>query len=461
MSRGEKSILFCVSLALCVYGAYTYLIAVRALLAPTWPIEYDSFYYLLELRRYAESGTGFFTRHLPFFYFFGKISAVLGWNELQTFRFIVVGSTLAFIGALFALAFDRKRPYAAFLIAYLAFSSKILFYAHYGFLKQAVGMGAFAAFLAFFVRARLGHRPWIRICCLAAALCFGVLAALFHKSTGFLVLIFSFFMLRPEFWSRFKSKSNWTKRAALAIGVFAVLFVFLCLQRRLDLKQFFTVMWPPDWYGYWIHHVISPREFGEYVSYPLCATVMAVALISLRGKWEEPHLALLIFWGLAFFFFTENAWRFGLTSAWIFFIALALFQRVPESDGLPPRDLVLKGYVVLFALGSLALSDKPRAVGPGMDVELIPRNREWLVKWIPPTATVVAPHGVEFRVTYFLGLDAVQDMPARTDGRPLYRITGGQKRTPTCIDNPGSFKGDWQTVDCAVLDSWWRILRIR
>ncbi|MDB5037009.1 MAG: hypothetical protein JWQ35_537, partial [Bacteriovoracaceae bacterium] len=146
-----------------------------------WPVEYNSFYYLVELREYASTGSGYYSPFLPFFFVLSKIQHFFGLSDIETYNSVVIASFLIFAGALAAMSYDKKRPFVAPAMIFILLSSRMIFFAHYSYLKQAAGVAFFASYLGFVHLAKTVDRRSIKNILFGFAFFSIVIASAFHK----------------------------------------------------------------------------------------------------------------------------------------------------------------------------------------------------------------------------------------------------------------------------------------
>ncbi len=436
-------------------GACAFIARIDWLSKRRYPLDYDGFYYLQELASRQLDGKGYYHQGFhPFFSTVSSIGSLFRLEPLQTLHLSILVSLLLFAVALALLAWNTNRRFPAAALFALALQSEPLFYLHYGYTKQGLGTAlaacGFALLLFHDFRAsrpdRLSFAGLICIC----------LGAVTHLFAGVLAAV----LLYLKLWEREGSRRPVAASAGLLLsGVIALalysrgVFSGLRLESQLAWEWAYSKGW------------LSSLEVNQYRYYALlgCSVILAAAVSALRSR---------MFWGLAllWLFLTAPIWRTlgGVCQRWLIsgvpvllLMASAAFaglRRRPPFET-PSCRIVFSGILLIGALMPSMLSSSARPVGPGIPAALFEKNAAILKRWIPESAAVVAPHGIQFQVSYFLKRTAARTAPLHLGPLQLFEI-----RRRTAGDCCASLDGATEIpldAGCAALDRFWVITRRR
>lgn len=404
-----------------------------------WPLDYNGFYYLQEVAHRLEHGEGYYHGVAPFF------TALAGFVRLAPLAppealdlWIWLG-VLAFSAALVAARSPGLPLWTAPAVVVLVWGSDALFYAHYAFVRQATAMALLAFGLAVLERAgleRLDARAWI-----GAGLIW--VAGIFHLFAAVVGLA----------WLVARRLSP-VRLTALAAPLLPLVVAGVADKVR-EFGAIPVRAGPLAWDVARRRGWMSPYEYLEYPVY--AAFAVALLVVAWRSRPGRP----VLFWLSAFgsLAFVLPVWdvsglgqRLFLSSTWLFLLAVAAF---PSARSLS-LGLLAALVACQTALGLLA-PDVPRPVGPAMRVEPLLRAAPALEAWLPPDAHVLAPNGVQFRVTYLTGRASSQS-PPRDHVGPRYVLRLELDPEPPCppveaaVDAPGD-------VDCVEIGEGWIVER--
>ena len=353
-----------------------------------WPLDYDGFYYLVELKHRLETSSGYYTASFhPFFSVVTWILRIGGWSPAQAYPWLV---WIAFVLFGFGLLrpFIKKNFAICSFLFLLFFGSHYAFFGFYGFLKQGWGMAMVSLGGAFSVFAFAFHP--------SSALCAGV----------------AFFRER--------------KMSPPVLAGLGALTLFLSWKLFPSISFFnpFTFL---------TTHQLSASEFFEVL---FLFFIVLGSLVFLRGKsdsWMKffgvlSLVGFLPFWG-------AESWRMLITS---FLISLVFIRRFMEKYSTQVEIFVPK-FLVALLLGVMVFPAEIHPLGPTLLVEPIEEMAPALKAWIPPHSFILAPHGLQFRLTYFLDRSSGQTLPshfnaASTPLFELHRVENRENcRYPQCV----------------------------
>lgn len=418
-----------------------------------YPRSTGSYFYLNEIRAYLETGKGYYRSYSSFFWLVSLPGRIFGVDELTIYYAAICCSLLFFGAAAAVLAYSRRtRVVLPFLLA-LPWLSDVIFFRHFAFLEQAFSVSLL--FLSFalvyrlrgedtrFVRIVRGLAVVVSLFCMSMHMFTAALGALMFAA----VAPFDFMKDDVRYWSL----------------VFALFFIPLAaiLGDKVVL-QLIPAEFAPTWASNCDSQNCSAFEIYEFRLFALIYLV--ILIITLQQKVRS---ALLTFLLTAWLIFsipiwneqTDMAYRLAQATPWLVLLALALLCRKAKS----PMVTVLVIPVVVFgiAAGSFLLP-RTRYDLINSDFDVIRKNAVLLSKWVPKDAIVVAPHGMQFVVSYYLRNAALKRLDQQDSSRTVYRImrlrANKSRRCPDISllqdEQPGE-------VNCLQLSPHIRIQRIK
>lgn len=447
-----NSPLLYIAISLASLSACLYWLDLENLNLTDWPVDYDSFYYLIEFKRQIHSNFFSLLGTTPFFWIVGKFALLFGLTDIQCYTSVVISSFIIFVSSISTIVFDRKRPIFFFWMIYLGFSSKILFFSHYGFLKQSAGMASLALYLAFDKLANKSSHQNLKLFFHVCGYCAGLMATLFHKFSAILMIVIIGTLLINRKPSR---------AAKIYLSTLVLIGIFLALQSFPTLSSLFSVHWPPLWWAFFNQKIISPYEFVEYLFWILVWASISISILRSRLKFQPLHIVLIAFGFLIMLFATPSAWRSGASIAWLGLLALALVQNDSVALPLNFKTKFLSIIIALTFFNSILFSKNPRVTGPGMSVRLIENNFELIKKWMPSDAFVLAPHGLEFMLIYFFGVNSSHHLPkSLRNGQQIFSLGRGNPLNKKCITVNEKIEQPTD-LECLTLGDNWNLVRLR
>jgi len=439
------------SVLLFILGAMLFIYRRQWILAQTHPLDYDGFYYLQEIRSYALHGRGYYHEEPQlYFQFISKLASLFSLGPVQAFNLSVVLSLLIFATAVALLSWKTGSELLSSGLFVAVMQSEALFFLHYGFLKQSLGTALVVIAYAAIVRlTEGGSSKWAYVLSFLA-LFIGASMHLFS-----LVLALGLIALWiGEQLSKHGRLISWSPIALILFGLAIILVKRFPAELRLEYEL------PWDWER--TRGWLSDLEVFQYrysaVLVSLIGAVAAICCLNNRALW-----------GMMLLWFSLNApiWRHeGVCNRWlissvsIFFILLALFAR-EGSARIASRNhrAVALFLLILFILSPALFRRTPRPVGPDMPISLIEQNARPLTNWISPEAVVVAPHGIQYRISYFLNRAAFKVKPAnqRTSYFKLHRK---QRYKQQCFRLREGIDKVPSGTSCVELGSGWVLSRL-
>ena len=413
----------------------------------------DGYYYLKEIENYARDGHGYYTAFSPYLWLLGTVSRIFGLSAIATFHLAIAAS----LGLLSIAFVHRGLSYALPCLLIGLWSSDILFYRHYGFPKQATSIGFFACACRLWVtlpaageRRIVGRSIYLGslACTLALAACTHIFGAVSVAGLGVVQVTLTTRHIEKSQWSSLKFFGPIVLTALLlgAIGVYL----------QYNPKELF--LWSENLTCGWLAAcqviVCSNLEHLEFVSFAIIGAACAMtALHALRRSRNPDHRTweIILYLGAAVLAMQSPIWeidghmtvRLAFSSVWFLYLMAGLLLQVKESAYPKARQFVCAVLIVPLLMKNVFESKKYEV--PYYPVASLAKSRETLQTLIPPNAFIVAPHGFQFAITYFLNRRSAQAIPEGAPPKELYEVrrTG---RHSSCL-----------SPDCIRLDSQWCI----
>ena len=396
------------ALFLCLLLAAIYYVQLRLgwIFTATFPQTTDGFFYLQEIKHRIHTGQGFYVGFSPFFKLiemFSVISRVT--SELVIFNFVVISSLLFFSLSLILCVKDKSKYWLLPGLFLLPWVSDVIFFRHYAFVKQAFSISIFLFGYALYLN--LSASKFKSLLSPIALLCMaiGIVSHLFTTAV-FIALLFHSFIF---------NKHSRSLGLIISFAGASALFLISFYREKSILK-----LWPIEYDLSWLifcrQNGCYQFDFAEYIIYMIVFFCLAACYIW-KGKFANPifvflvgYLLLLIpIWDVE----SEFVYRAAFSSIWLLIFAFSL--------GLRDSGLHYLAYPVIF-IGLLISYPLTTHLVPEdiyLSSETLASYRKPLQKWIPETAFVHAPHGMQFKITYFLDRTSTKNISDRGIQQPL------------------------------------------
>lgn len=423
-----------------------------------YPLDYDGFYYLQELSHRLNQGTGYYQGFSPFFRTLTDLARLFDLTPATTINVWVWGSLLLLSVGFVLIGRSGTWWWLSPALAVLVWLSDTLFYLHYGFLRQA---GAFALLVTglALLRSHPPQRAGTEVLNRAAGLVLIVIAAVFHLFAGLVGLLFVLFD---------REMGNWRRRIGTALPLLAASVYFL-IPKAGPLAAGLTIAAKPAWEAARLAGQITPFETAEFWIYAAAGTGLAAAGAFSRRRsplfWALVALLVVMVLPVWSQEMGGFAYRLMRSAPWVLFLALAVgLGDAPADEAKDRRPLVpvlLVGVLAAVLMARLLLPASTRPIGPSMAPETLEQHGPLLKAWIPEGTFVQAPHGIQFRVTYFLGRPSARELSQGLKEKEHdYYIIGPEPPaglacpdiTAHAVASPGT--------GCLRLDPWWYAWRV-
>lgn len=429
-------LVFLVALFLFLLIVYT---RFKWLLRQEYPLDFDGFYYLQEFRSRIEGGHSYFGTTNPYFFITTGVGRLIGAAPMQIYNYSVIGSYLLFLLALGLCSFNKEICSPAAVLVSAATRSDAIFYLFYGYLKQGFALAMFTLGLALFKL--VGTKSAGRAVAGAALL----LAAVVHLfAAAALVAVGS------------AALSLRTKRFPFVLLCSFAVILGLTAAAIFAGKSFIgELTWTGGfpWQQAAKRNWISQYEQFEYPIYFTTALLISLAAISYPLRLPVVMFLLVLLLSAPIWREGGTAWyRFLVSSPAIWFIGLSAFilqpvpLRVVKSWAISGAILLSYG-AALITCGPLPMEG--RRIGPAMKPELLSMSASLFRHWLPENAFIKAPHGIQYRVAYFLERRSAREFPIDQSEVELFELSTAPPQMADCIILED--RRDESTANCAAL----------
>ena len=413
-----------------------------------FPLDYGGFYYLQEIKHRLDTGTGYYEKFSVFFSAAASLAKVLPCSDVS-FLYAVIWSSILVLAAGIAAGVSLKRNSLSLsaVLFYLVWRSDSIFIAHYAYPRQAWAMAVLAVSIALLLHAQAAaERKWLQNLGIALLL----VSALFHLFAGVLALILAFVLG----WPTIKIGKRATQ--LLCAGLCLIAAVRLFAQPKFILEN---IVWNTQAVWNWAYDLfwISRLQRVEYISY-FCA---ACCFIAIGLASAEKRIRYWILWGVFLVLtlpiwkqeFGQYAFRFLRCSSWVFFIAAMLSLSQPGTKKIQEicGKLVIVALLPVIVFFRQTLEDRPQAIGPGVPAAPFADLKDPVKDWLAQDAFVLAPHGMQFRVSYFWDCASATELPRDKVFSAYYRVGFGAPPHKNCLAAQFAASTESHQVDCLYL----------
>lgn len=443
-----------------IFGLFLVLTGREILLRAQWlatrpyPLDYDGFYYLQELSHRLVSGKGYYHHFSPFFATLEGTARLFSLTPEQTLNVWVMGTLFVLSLSLALIACDRPVWWLAPGFVWLVWQSDVLFYLFYGFLKQSGALAAACLGIVCSERAFPGPSGRSRVPLAFGSACLAV-ATLYHPY-GF--LLSALYLLLAH-----NMRIQYKIIVFVLITALALVGEHSTITKGAELIQSISWSRQPAWFWAWRLEGISPFELGEYVIYLVSGIALAAYAIIQRDGWALVWGCLAVYFVMSLPIWKHEiggfSYRLLRSSVPLLFLAFAL---ATARHAKTTKAWYLTHYItgilmVALLTGRLLLPAHPHPIGPDMDVQSIAGNSEVLAAWIPKNALVIAPHGIQFRITYFIKRHSSRNLSvARSWSGPVF-IVGREPPTDAACVRPSALPTTLPSPSCLCLGGGWYI----
>ncbi len=412
------------------------------------PLDYDGAYYLYEFTQYLQFHHGYYHSYSFFFWITSLCARAAGLDEYQLYQFLVICS-LAWFAVALTVSLSRTRyVYLSPVMALASLQSEPIYFLFYGYPKQAWGYVCMVWVIALWQTLPQGRQRDFAVVFLT------ILGGLFHLWTGVLGagLLLFYRPIRP------------VRRFFVAM---VVIVSSMALTDRSNVYQLLSnVSITPNfsWSKSLALGQLSALELSQYVLYG--ALTVALVVIATRSRlWDAPMWYI----GTLAITFGIPSWHSHDGQIYRFLISapplslMFVCQFLAAFSGLR-WSFLGDIFLIMLSCASVAssaiLPSGPRPIGPALPLSAIVSNQDTLQRWIPPSAFVRAPHGVQFWVRYFLDRRSAQNFPEPRWEGDLFEIRVKGSRYANCPSVSAVDLSEQPTISCVTISNNWVIRKL-
>lgn len=378
------------------------------LLIKDYPNATDSFYYLQEFKNRLLHGQGYYIKHSLFFSFWTFTAQIFGISALGLYNVIFLASLGIFSAAILIWLRGKFFTWLPYVLIYFYLASDLLFYRHYAFLKQGFSISILLFGLALIVSSS-DKRPLRQI----AGLCLIIAAGLMHIFTASIAFVFLLFLAGGKF-----TQEKLLSAAFLCCALVAAMYLFNDSRQVMVITDISSA----GWWGTCESlpcSVYETREFQIY-SFMFLAFLLSALFINKQGHGRIFYAALLLCIILNLPIWTPEGDmlnRMAASSVWIFFICLIEAARL---SGAFERAI----FLAALCLSILCFNMEPRLPYKAnrLPFKVLEANKNLIKGWIPEGSFILAEHGLEFAMTYFLDRKAAASLPKTDIIKNYYQV---------------------------------------
>jgi hypothetical protein len=437
-----------------------FLVRMQSVLSFSYPVGWDSFFYLTAMKQFHFQGDFYFHVHQFSIALWSLGGTFFHIDEVKTYNLIVLLSLFAIGVAICRIGFIFELGVFSLCLPIIVWSSNFIFRHAYDLVAETFAYAWFLYGASLLLQNEEEAEDRKITDLLGTAFLF--MAAFMHIFIAFLAAA----LYLPI-------KKVRHRRLSLAIGGIFLVLVSLCvLHLVLDPKPFFSGIRLGS--QNWPYLVVHREYFGSdhYAEFYLFVIVVVAAGIAMAFVREKLWLS----WSLVLGFLAL------MSPLWVAFWSDARLEgsftsRLPQNATLIFPLVVAVAFHYrgsrwfnyfgnsVLSLAALVLCVKlflvPSASvisGPSMPVEAIADHQHILKAWIPSSAFVRAPSGVQFRVTYFLGNRSAYSRIPVGPGETYY-VVAEKQADDSCPDIQSLTVATISNSTCVSLDRSWVIRR--
>jgi hypothetical protein len=343
---------------------------------------------------------------------------------------------------------QARQSWLAPGLVFTLWASDLIFFRQYAFLKQAFGLSLVYCAVLLFEVGRTTKKP-------TQFYLLGTLSFLFASLSHVFAAIFSAILVFSYGW---RKSRLFASALAVLVAVPAILYL------KANPKPIFTSTidpYTPTWVAACRFTHCSSFEWAEFSLF----FIFSILVLALSLKDLKRQLICLTCSSLCLLCYTpiwtdvgHMSFRLALSTLWI--IPLTLAVGLLQSNTARWSQLIA-AFCLLFVVSKFSLRSRVYT-GPDMPTALIANNTSTLQKWIPENAFILAPHGLQFRLTYFLSRSSASSLPQEQSFQALYalRKQTAVRRDCPMIDSltPSTRVND---IRCLKLDKQWIIRKLK
>lgn len=407
------------------------------LFSKDFPNATDSFFYLQEFKSRLQDGHGYYVQYSFFFWFWSQIARITALNEVSLYNLIFISSLLIICSSVLIRTCRSNSLLVSLGLIYIFLSSDLLFYRHYAFLKQGFAVSLLLLGLSL-------RNVW--------GLILVIFASLTHIFACAIAIVFLFVFSLSRIWKK-----------SFAIPAIFFCLIFLGIYLHFNPKELFQInnFQSSGWWGLCRFFKCSQYEVAEFIIATFSLFIIAICLlqfIPFAGlKVFLAGFLLCIFLNMPIW--TKNGdmlYRLSASSYWIYLLCLT----EAYSNKLKSLNYVLVLLVICYACCFNFLERKPYSANK-LPFSIINQNKQILKAWIPEDSFILAEHGLEFPMTYFIGRKSADKIPSEDKVSKYFQIRYNLSDSEY-LEKCSKFADLSHAKDskCVEIDSRWAIYKL-
>jgi hypothetical protein len=373
-----------------------------------YPTSTDGFYYLQEFKSRLLSSRPYYASNSVFFVICTFLGEILDFGPVMLFNVIFVIGLLFLSSSFLVYSLNSHAIYFFPLFLSLVWGSDVIFFRHYAFLKQGFAIGLFClGFSLFATNIECNIKKILGVILVfIASLCHIFVACL----TAFLLLA-----------TLFKTKYRRVGLFLLPLILLAVYFLFPQLQSKFIFRNPFESL-AFSWPAACSFAKCSSREYLEFIIFSLSSFILLTYFLFNNTYTGYSFLFLLVILILNAPIWTDEghmSYRLAFSSMWVF---LLLVGRCVVDIASFNKLISLIIIPVAFCM-SYFLTEGKAYRGNDSLIKSLSQNGEKLSEWLPNNAVILAEHGMQFRVTYFLQRKSAIELKEETQEDNIFILS--------------------------------------
>lgn len=387
------------------------------------PTATDSYYYLQDFSHLLDHGRGYYSAYSTFLLFAGLLSKLFSLNEILLLNVISLLNVSLLSLSLALLITRRTLIWLLPAVITLPWMSDLVFFRAYAFPRMFLSLGLLFVIFSLLIRVSTLEAEKISAGRFTLPLFLGIMfGASIHALGTLIAAIWILFV----YCDRIKIALITSVAAALPVLFYAhitrkCLFAF-------PLLEFSSLLRGPCG-----KMICSPFEQKEYSMLLLGCCGIAFYL-----WWFHPKSRALYVFPLTVLIFSLPIWdrnsglalRLYLTSAWLMMFTGAVILFYSRHQNSIANCLAV--FCSLYFLGFCVLNHTDyRTENP--TVPLLAKHSQSLRYLLPQDSFILAPHGLQFAVTYYTGRASANHLPVHANYSAVYILSHGVN-DPNCVE---------------------------
>ena len=405
------------------------------------PTAVDAYYYLQDFRHLLEHGRGYYTPYSPFLFAAEVIGRCFGLNEFSLFSAIVLLSLalLSLSLGIFFLRVEGRWILPAMLS--IPWISDLLFLQTYSYPRMFLSLGLLCSMLsALLVSGDILSQPRAPIRRKLAFLAGLAFSASMHAISAAIAV----------FWAILNYARSW-KAALTLLGIFSATVAGYAAMTGKTLFAGYGLRWGTVVAVPCGAAACTPGEAAEFWIFLFTWIGTVIYLFARRPKERSVYIFPLAVVLLKLPVWDASSWmalRFSIVSLWLIAFSWGvtfLFDKRKQV-----ASLCCAAICSLFFLAADLYISPHADARP--DVEIISKNAEDLKRLLPEDCIIIAPHGVEFAITYYTGRASTNRLPKHAKYSMAFELRHEVSEPGKCVRLEPAANFRAAPPECIVVD---------